>query len=99
MTEDLSDKPYTNREIREKWHDIANDLQEIKSQTRLTNGYVADIKRWRERMNGGAIVAGFFMTVIVIPILAWAIYVLVNIQETIHRSVNDALTVYDLTIK
>lgn len=98
--------PYTPREIREKWHDmnnsiqdVSNDIQSVLSQVKLTNGSIAEINRWRERINGGAIVSGVFMTVIVVPILAWAIFVLVNIQESIHKSIQDALSAYDLTIK
>ncbi len=37
---DKADSPYSNREIREKWNDIASTLQEIKTQTKLTNGRV-----------------------------------------------------------
>lgn len=29
------DKPYSNREIRQKWHEIGNTLQEIKSTNEL----------------------------------------------------------------
>lgn len=101
------DMPYTNRELREKWHDIANSLStistemtngfdEVKAKQNLTNGSVADVNKWRERINGGAIVAGFFMSVVVLPILCWAIYVLINIQETIHRSVDEALQAYNV---
>lgn len=93
------DMPYTNREIREKWHDTADLLQEIKSQTQKTNGAVADLNRWRERINGGAMVAGIFMTIIVMPILCWAIYVLVNIQSAIHSSVVETLQAYDVQLK
>lgn len=95
--EELKDVPYSNREIREKWHDIANDLAAILAQTTKTNGSVADLNRWRERVNGGAIVAGVFTTVIVIPILAWSLYVLVNIQQTVHESVDQALSAYNIT--
>lgn len=91
------DTPYTNREIREKWHDIANDLQSILTQTTKTNGSVADLNRWRERMNGGAVVAGIFMTVIVVPILGYALYTLVNLPNTIHEAVNQALQAYNIT--
>lgn len=91
--------PYTPREIREKWHDIANDLQTIIAQTTKTNGSVADINRWRERMNGAGLVAGFFMTVIVIPVLTWSIYVLININNTIETSVQKALSTYEVQVK
>jgi hypothetical protein len=76
-----------------------DSLDRIESQTVLTNGKVADINKWRERANGGAMVAGIFMSVIVIPILAWAIYVLVNIHTTIQQSVDAALSVYNINTK
>lgn len=100
------DVPYTNREIREKWHENSNALQEIKTEiqetkreAKATNGSVAEINRWRERVTGGFWVAGVFMTFLVVPILSWAIYVLVNIDSTIDNSVHNALQAYDLTIK
>lgn len=93
------DKPYTNREIREKWHDTANDLQEIKNQTTKTNGSIADLNRWRERINGGTIVAGVFMSFVVIPILAWSLYVLVNINQTVNIAVAQSLSEYNIQIK
>lgn len=92
------DVAYTNRELREKWHDIANDLQEIKAQTKLTNGTVADVNRWRERINGGALVAGIFMTIIVMPILCWAIIVLVGLPSTTDEAVNKALSAYEVKV-
>ncbi len=98
MLDEISgqDLPYTNRELREKWHDIRNDLQDIIVQTTKTNGSVTDLNKWRERVNGGAVVSGVFMTMIVMPILCWAIYVLVNINETIHRSVDEAISAYNI---
>lgn len=90
---------YSKREIDEKWGDVANSLSRIEIQTTMTNGKVTDINRWRERINGGAIVAGVFMTLIVMPILGWSIFVLVNIKETIHLSVDQALSVYNVQVK
>lgn len=93
------DLPYTNRELREKWHDMSNGVQNILNQTTKTNGSVAEINRWRERINGGAIVAGIFMTVVVVPILAWSLYVLVNINQTINSSIIQVLSAYDIQVK
>lgn len=96
---DTPDTPYTNRELREHWHNQNNALAEILVQTKKTNGAIADINRWRERINGAAFVGGFFVTVIVVPVLSWAIYVLVNINQTIHASVDQALSAYDVQVK
>lgn len=99
MPEELSgqDLPYTNRELREKWNDMASDLSEIKVQTIKTNGAIAEVNRWRERINGGALVAGMFMTFIVMPILAWAIIALVNLPTNVQDSVNKALSAYKIS--
>ncbi len=92
------DLPYTNRELRDKWHELANSQQNILAQTTKTNGTVADINRWRERINGGALVAGVFMTFVVVPILGWSLYVLVNIDTTVHQAVDQALSAYKKSI-
>lgn len=101
MLEEISGKdlPYTNRELREWRHDLSNDIQNIVLQTTKTNGSIADLNKWKERINGGAIVAAVFMTLIVMPILCWSIYVLVKLPETVNDSIQKALSVYDLTIK
>lgn len=99
--------PYHNREIQEmfkaaddradSFHDkLMDKLDGIEFQTTKTNGSIADINRWRERVNGMAIASGVFMTIVVMPVLAWAIFVLVNIQEQIHQAVDDALQAYDI---
>ncbi len=92
MPEELSDRPYSNREIREKWHDISNDLQDIKLQTKMTNGRVTIIERWQYTFMGGLGV----LTFIVVPLLAWALYTLSNINETVHKSVDEALSAYNI---
>lgn len=101
MPEEPSSKdiPYTNRELREKWHDISNDLQNIIVQTTKTNGSVAELNRWRERINGGAIVTGVFMSLIVMPILVFAIITLVNLPESIDEAVDKALSAYEVKIE
>lgn len=85
------DEPYTNREIDSKYQDITDALIRIETQTTKTNGHVADINKWRERMNGGAVVAGVFMTFVVMPILAWSLIVLVNLPNTINNGIQEAL--------
>lgn len=87
--------PYTNREIREKWHDIANKLQDIKLQTTATNGRVTNLERWQYTFIGGISI----LTLIVVPLLAWALYVLSNINDTVHKSVDSALSAYDIQVK
>lgn len=73
-----------------------DSLDRIEVAVNETNGKVADLNKWRERINGGAWVAGIFMTLIVMPILAWSIFVLVNIREDIHSAVDEALSAYNI---
>lgn len=74
----------------------STSLLSIEEQTKKTNGAVADLNRWRERMNGMGIATGVFMSMIVLPILIWSVYVLVNIKETVHQSIDDALSAYNI---
>jgi len=74
-----------------------SSLDRIEEQTKKTNGAVADINKWRERVNGMGIASGVFMTIIVIPILGWSLYILVNINNTVHQSVDQALSAYNIT--
>lgn len=92
----MTETPFKNREIKTMFEEVKKDLVEIKTQTTKTNGTVADINKWRERVNGGAIATGAFLSVIVMPVLAWAIYVLVNINQTIHQSIDEALSAYSI---
>jgi hypothetical protein len=92
----MPEEPFRNREILEMFADVKKDLLEIFEQTSATNGSIADINRWRERMNGAVAASGVFMTVVVIPILAWSIYTLTNIDRVIHKSVDEALSAYEV---
>ncbi len=91
-----SDSPYTNREIREKWHDMANDLQEILTQTKKTNGSVADINRWRERANGAFLAAGVLTATVILPIVGYVLYKVVNIDQSVRDAVHESLSAYDI---
>lgn len=91
-------------------HDIKNTLESHtgvhnnimdavgKSNNKLdyTNGKVGELIKWRERINGGMAVAGVFMSIIVIPILAWSVYSLVRLPQTIQESIQEALVVYEI---
>lgn len=88
MTED----PFSNREITEMFKDITNGLTRVEAQTTKTNGRVNDMEKWRAFMTGAMAV----LTTLVVPILAWSIYTLVNIQHTIHQTVDEALSAYNI---
>lgn len=86
------DTPYSPREIREKWSDIANSLSRIEVQTTTTNGRVSKLEKWQSFISGGMTV----IVIIVVPLLGWALYVLANIQGQVHNAVDEALSAYDI---
>ncbi len=98
-TEKRSDAFHTKlMERMDDFEDSTNKtLGRIEDQTLRTNGSIAEINKWRERANGMGIASGVFMAMIVLPILIWSVSVLVNIRETVHDSVDEALSAYDVT--
>lgn len=58
----------------------------------MHNGRMTKLERWQAYMTGGMTV----LTLIVVPILAWALWVLVNIQGQVHTAVDDALSAYEI---
>lgn len=95
MEQSAQDLPYTNRELREKWHDISGDLQEIKTQTTRTNGRVTALEQWKYVGMGATGILSF----LVVPILVWALSILVNMDQRIQQSVDRALSVYEINGK
>lgn len=93
MLERLPTKPYSNREIEEKWIDIANSLSRIEVQTTTTNGRVRKLEQWKFAGMGAVSVLSF----LVVPILIWALSILVNMDQRIQQSVDRALSVYEIT--
>lgn len=88
---------YSNREIDEMKNDIFLALGRIETQTIKTNGSVAEIKAWKERTKGAMWASGLFISIIVIPILSWSIYTLVNIAGKIN-SLETTLQSYNIEI-
>lgn len=87
------EEPYKNREIREMVDDVRNSLTRIELQTSRTNGRVTNLEKWQYIFMGAISI----LTVIVIPLLGWALFVLSDINNVVHRSVNEALQAYDIT--
>lgn len=98
----MNDKPFSNREITSMFQSILEKLDahtdvhtSILSAVQTTNGKVADIQTWRERMNGGMTVTGIFLTVVIVPILTWAVWSILNIQFSIQETVKKAVDTYE----
>lgn len=87
------EQPYSKREVDNFHGDIRKDLKDIKTQTTLHNGRMSTMEKWQAYMTGGMTV----LTLIVVPILGWALWVLINIQGQVHNAVDDALSAYNIT--
>jgi cellobiose-specific phosphotransferase system component IIC len=88
----MSEEPYKNREINEMFEDVQSTLGRIEEQTKKTNGRVTELEKWKYASMG----ATGILSVIVVPILAWALYTLVNINHDIHQAIDEALQAYSI---
>lgn len=59
----MSDIPYANRELDEKFNDIKASLDRIEVQTRKTNGRVDKLEAWRWFLGGGLAILSFIVVV------------------------------------
>jgi hypothetical protein len=100
VIEKLNDHGVVHTDILKKVADFRTEILakvgEVHTETKATNGKIADVNKWREQVNGGAKVAAFFMAVIVIPLLGWAVFVLSSIDTKINESVQNVLSTYDI---
>lgn len=69
--------PYSKREQDEYRRDVIQRLDRIENQTIQTNGKVAELQKWRYFITGGMSV----LTLILLPILTWALYTLVTLHH------------------
>lgn len=100
----MAEKPYDKREIDLLHNSIIEKMTEhnkvtvqkltsIEKQTTEHNHRMTKIEKWQERMMGASVT----FALIVMPILSWALWVLVNINEQVHSAVDDALSAYNIT--
>lgn len=98
------------KDIQHNFDDVNKKLSEmhdenVKSHTILdknqkeTNGKVADIQRWRERMKGASWTLGITTTIVIIPILTWAFIAISKIPEKIDQGIKSALSVYNIEVE
>lgn len=69
--------------------DIIDSIEKLHKKVDYTNGKVGELVRWRERVYGMSQVA----SIVVIPILAWALYQIVTIDDQIAQSVDEIFTI------
>lgn len=89
MPERRSD--YTNRELDHIFKDIAETLGRIEIQTIKTNGTVADINIWREQVRGGAKVGLSLVVLVIVPLFAWALLQVSNIDRKVREGIAQSL--------
>lgn len=64
----MTEQPYTNREIAEKFEDILKYLTRIEGQTVKTNGRVSKLEIWQGFIKGGLAI----IVIIGIPLIIYA---------------------------
>ena len=86
--------PYQNREIKDMFDDLKQSNARIEKQVITTNGRVTALERWKYMGMGATAV----LTLVIVPILSWSLWVLVNIQDTVHQSVDRALSAHSINV-
>lgn len=65
----MAEKPFSNREIKEKFEAVHEDVKSILAQTTKTNGRVSKLESWQAFMQGGLAI----LALLVVPILIYII--------------------------
>ena len=63
----MSEVPYSNRELREKWDGIEASLMKILEQTSITNGRVTKLEHWQSMVLGYCAC----LTMLVLPLIIY----------------------------
>lgn len=74
----MDELPYSNRELREKFHDIQEALHEILLQTKMTNGRVRALEKWQYGIIGAIGV--------LTPLACWMLWQLVQVTISVKAS-------------
>lgn len=95
----MEDVRYSNREIDEKWVDIANSLSRIEIQTTTTNGRVKELELSRARQDGfnkAMAIASSVGWTAAMAVIGWMLIQLTNIPDRVNQSVSTALSQYNI---
>lgn len=94
------DLPYTNREIREKWHETSTTLQEISNKVTLTNGRVTQLELDKASQGGfykAMAIVGVIGWGIGMSLIGWMLLQLTTLDSRIQLAVDKALSAYNVT--
>lgn len=86
---------YTDREIDNFHREIKEALSRIEEQTKATNGAVARIQKWKERVTG----ASGVILIVVLPLLSWGLYQIANIDDKVEEGIFKELSKYSIEIR
>lgn len=100
-----ADDNYSKRELDsfmkaqgETHTEIVGQLNKILEQTTAHNGRMTKLELWKATASGAYWASTAFMAVIIMPILTWAVWTLVNLPEAIRNSVDEAITSYEVNV-
>lgn len=91
----MPEQDFTNREISAMFDVIKEGNDRIEHQTTMHNGRMTKIERWQAYITG----AFSILTLIVVPILGWALYTIVQLPNTMQHTIQKALSVYEVPDK
>ncbi len=67
-------------------------LPEINERAKVTNGSVAEITKWKERITGAIWAFGITFTVVIIPLFTWAFITISKLPTNIDKAVDTAIS-------
>lgn len=73
--------------------DMKESINELTEHVKKTNGRVSSLEKWQAYITGGMTV----LTIIVVPLLGWALWILSNVESQVHEAVDNALAAYEIT--
>lgn len=102
---DTKDVAYTNREIREKWHDIANSLsiltvqmangfKEIKDKQNATDALVHELQLGRAKNDGfnrAFSIVGVIAWTLAMSVTGWILIQIISLETTLDSKIQTAV--------
>lgn len=68
---------------------VDDKLNGIYREVQATNGKVASIQKWRERVTGAAWAMGGVFSIVILPLLVWALIRINSIPEIVAQTLEN----------